>query len=112
MSTDIEKASKELQDLVAKIPFFNQLAGNASVDDREVHKVEAIIRSMTKAERANPDVLNDSRKARIARGCGRPVKDINDILKRFKMMRDVMKPRARFSISGMVIMVTAPRVEL
>ena len=88
-----------LQDLVAKIPFFSQLAGNASVDDREVLKVEAVIHSMTKAERVNPDILNDSRKKRIARGCGRNVKDINEILKRFKTMRDVMKNMGR---SGML----------
>ncbi len=54
---------------------------------------------MTKAERINPDILNDSRKKRIARGCGRTIKDINEILKRFKTMRDVMKNMGR---SGML----------
>jgi signal recognition particle subunit SRP54 len=89
------KKMGSLQDLVEKIPFFSRLAGNASVDDREVIKVEAIIHSMTKAERMNPEILNDSRKKRIARGCGRSIKDINDILKRFKTMRDVMKNMGR-----------------
>ena len=93
------KKMGSLKDLVAKIPFFSQLAGNASIDDREVVRVEAVIHSMTKAERANPDILNDSRKKRIARGCGRSLKDLNEILKRFKTMRDVMKNMGR---SGML----------
>lgn len=80
-----------LQDLVAKIPFFSQMAGNAVVDEREMVKVESIIRSMTHKEQSNPDILNESRKQRIARGSGRSVKDINEILKRFRTMRDMMK---------------------
>ncbi|MEI6128225.1 MAG: signal recognition particle protein [Pseudomonadota bacterium] len=80
-----------LQDLVEKIPFFNQMAGNAVVDDREMVKVEAIIRSMTQDERKQPDIINDNRKKRIARGSGRSIKDVSEILKRFKTMRDVMK---------------------
>jgi signal recognition particle subunit SRP54 len=84
-----------LQDLVAKIPFFSQMAGNAVVDDREMLKVESIIRSMTRKEQTNPDILNESRKSRIARGSGRSVKDINEILKRFRTMRDMMKNMGR-----------------
>ncbi|MCP4715605.1 MAG: signal recognition particle protein [Deltaproteobacteria bacterium] len=88
-----------LQDLVEKIPFFSQMTGGAAIDDNELVKVESIINSMTPKERIQPDILNDSRKKRIARGCGRTTKDINEILKRFKKMRDVMKNMGR---SGML----------
>lgn len=80
-----------LQDLVAKIPFFSQMAGNAVVDEREIVKVESIIRSMTPQERTHPDIINESRKQRIARGSGRSIKDVNEILKRYRIMRDMMK---------------------
>lgn len=80
-----------LQDLVAKIPFFSQMAGNAVVDEREIVKVESIIRSMTPHERTHPDIISESRKQRIARGSGRSIKDVNEILKRYRIMRDMMK---------------------
>lgn len=80
-----------LQDLVEKIPFFSQMSGGAAVDDRELVKFESIINSMTPGERRQPEIINESRKKRIALGSGRATKDINDILKRFKMMRNAMK---------------------
>jgi signal recognition particle subunit SRP54 len=80
-----------LQDVVEKIPFFTQMAGNAAVDEREIVKVESIINSMTLRERLNPDIINESRKRRIALGSGRTPKDINEVLNRFRMMRNVMK---------------------
>ena len=89
-----------LQDLVEKIPFFKQMTGDAAVDDREMVRVEAIISSMTPGERQQPDMINDSRKRRIAAGCGRTVKDINDLLKRFKQMRDMMKNMSKSGMLG------------
>ncbi len=93
------KKMGSLQDLVDKIPFFNQMTGGAAVDDREVVKVESIINSMTKDERTRPDIINESRKKRIAAGCGRTTKDVSEILKRFKKMRDMMKNMGK---SGML----------
>jgi len=80
-----------LQDIVEKIPFFSQMAGNTYVDEREFVKVESMINSMTQQERLNPDIINEGRKKRIALGSGRTPKDINELLKKFKMMRNVMK---------------------
>lgn len=80
-----------LQDLVEKIPFFSQMSGGATVDEREFIKFESIINSMTPHERLHPEIINESRKKRIALGSGRTPKDINEILKRFKLMRDAMK---------------------
>lgn len=94
------KKMGSLQDLVEKIPFFKQMTGGAAVDDNEIGKVEAVINSMTPKERMKPDVLNDSRKRRVAAGCGRTVKDVNDLLKRFKQMRDMMKNMSKSGMLG------------
>ncbi len=89
-----------LQDLVEKIPFFNQMSGGAAIDERELVKVEAVINSMTQKERLQPGILNDSRKKRIAGGSGRTLADVNDILKRFGKMRDMMKNMGRSGLLG------------
>ncbi len=89
-----------LQDLVEKIPFFKQMTGGAAVDDNEIGRVEAVINSMTKKERLQPDILNESRKRRVAAGCGRTMKDVNGLLKRFKQMRDMMKNMSKSGMLG------------
>jgi len=61
------------------------------VDEGEIRKVEAMIGSMTTAERKRPDVIDKSRVARIARGSGRKQKEVSDLVKRFYQMRDMMK---------------------
>ncbi|KAB1659593.1 signal recognition particle protein [Pseudoclavibacter chungangensis] len=64
-------------------------------DEREIARTEAIIQSMTPAERQNPKLLNGSRRARIARGCGRTVTDVNELVKRFDQAAKMMKTVAR-----------------
>ncbi len=64
-------------------------------DEREVDRVEAMIRSMTPGERDNPKIINGSRRARIARGSGMQVSDINGLVDRFFMARDMMSRAAR-----------------
>jgi len=64
---------------------------NANVDEKRIKHVEAIVLSMTKAERRDPSLLNGSRRARISRGSGRPVQEINTLLKQFEQMRVMMK---------------------
>jgi signal recognition particle subunit SRP54 len=61
------------------------------VDDRRIKHVEAIVLSMTPAERANPAILNGSRKLRIAKGSGRTVQEVNRLLEQFEVMRTFMK---------------------
>lgn len=63
----------------------------AEVDPKRVKHLEAIIQSMTPEERRRPQILNGSRRARIARGSGRPVQEVNRLLKQFKEMRKMMK---------------------
>ena len=65
--------------------------GNLEVDEKQMGRMEAIILSMTKAERANPDILNFSRRKRIARGSGTTLQDVNRLLNQFEATRKMMK---------------------
>jgi signal recognition particle subunit SRP54 len=78
------------------------MTGGAEVEEGEIVKVESIINSMTPKERINPDILNESRKKRISKGCGRSIKDINELLKRFKMMRNMMKNMGKSGLLGKI----------
>jgi signal recognition particle subunit SRP54 len=64
---------------------------NANVDEKRIKHVEAIVLSMTKEERRSPSLMNGSRRARVSRGSGRPVSEINRLLKQFEQMRKMMK---------------------
>ncbi len=63
----------------------------ANLDPKRFKHVEAIILSMTPEERRRPEILNASRRARISRGCGRPVSEVNRLIKQFKEMQGIMK---------------------
>ena len=64
---------------------------NVNIDPKQMAHVEAIILSMTKEERRNPDILKAQRKIRIAKGSGRSVEEINRLLKQFEQMKTMMK---------------------
>ena len=81
-----------LESLVGMLPGVNaKLMKQAKVDPRRIKHVEAIVLSMTSDERQRPDILNGSRRARIARGSGRPVQEVNALLKQFEQMRTMMR---------------------
>ena len=82
-----------LDELLGMIPGMNKMKGmkNLQVDEKQIGHVEAIIRSMTAAEKADPDIINPSRKKRIANGSGTTIQDINRLLKQFKDMKKMMK---------------------
>jgi signal recognition particle subunit SRP54 len=88
------KKMGNLRDLAAMIPGFNRAAQDVELDDNSFKKVEGIIHSMTPEERTHPEILNNSRKLRIAKGSGTEVSDINSLLKNFdaarKQMRNMM----------------------
>jgi signal recognition particle subunit SRP54 len=65
------------------------------VDEKELIHIEAIINSMTPKERQNHQILNGSRRKRIARGCGRPVSQINQLLKQYVETRKMMRSLSR-----------------
>jgi signal recognition particle subunit SRP54 len=80
-----------LQSLVGMMPGIPKELKNAEVDEGELAKVEAIICSMTPAERREPATVNGSRRLRIARGSGTTTADVNALLKQFKMVRQLMR---------------------
>jgi len=81
-----------LKDLIGMIPGMNSGAlKGVEIDENAMVHVEAIIQSMTMKERENPDILNGSRKRRIAAGSGRTVQEVNRLLKQFEEMRKMMK---------------------
>jgi signal recognition particle subunit SRP54 len=80
-----------LKDMVEKLPFAGDLfPEGAQVDGRELKRIEAMITSMTPPERVRPEIIDASRKNRIARGSGTRLEDLNEMLKRFDLMRKVM----------------------
>ena len=81
-----------IKDLISMVPGLNQAKlADAEVDEKSINHIEAIIQSMTVYERKNPDILNGSRKKRIARGSGRSIQEINKLLKQFEEMKKMMK---------------------
>ncbi|MCP8970161.1 signal recognition particle protein [Ectobacillus ponti] len=82
-----------LDELLGMLPGANKIKGlkDVQVDEKQIGRVEAIIRSMTMAERENPDILNASRKRRIAKGSGTTVPELNRLLKQFEEMKKMMK---------------------
>jgi len=71
------------------------------VDDGEIGKMEGIVHSMTKAERRDPDLIDASRRRRIAAGCGREVQDVAALIKTFKRSRDMMKAMSGGGLGGL-----------
>ncbi len=82
-----------LDDLLSMIPGANKMKGmkNVQVDEKQIGQIEAIIQSMTKAERHDPAIINASRKKRIAKGSGTNVSQVNRLLKQFNEMKKMMK---------------------
>jgi signal recognition particle subunit SRP54 len=79
-----------MENILGMIPGMGNLK-NFSFDENQMKRVEAIVLSMTLAERTNPDILNARRRQRIARGSGVTVTEVNDLLQRFGQMRKMMK---------------------
>lgn len=82
-----------LEDLLGMMPGANKIKGlkGLKVDDKALGKVEAIVRSMTKEEKRKPEIINASRRKRIALGSGTSVQEVNRLLKQFEDMKKMMK---------------------
>ena len=90
-----------LDELMDMIPGMNKKAmKNVSVDEKQIGRVEAIIQSMTTREKEEPDLINASRKKRIAVGSGTSVQDVNRLLKQFEEMKKMMKQMTNMSKGG------------
>ncbi len=79
-----------LQNVLGMIPGMDKLK-DSSIDEGQLKRVEAIILSMTPAERTRPEILNARRRQRVARGSGTSVTEINNLLLRFGQMKKMMK---------------------
>ena len=94
------KKMGDLKSLMSMIPGMAKAMENIDIDDKAYTRVEAIMHSMTPFERTHPDALNASRKARIAKGCGRSADDINNFVKQFEQMRKMMFQMAKGGMPG------------
>ena len=91
-----------LNELLKMLPGANKIKGldNIQVDEKQIRHIEAIIQSMTPQEKENPDIINASRRRRIAKGSGRPVQEVNRLLKQFDDMKKMMKQMNNFQKKG------------
>ena len=80
-----------LRDLFSMIPGVGKAIKDIDIDDNAFKSIEAIIYSMTPAERSNPEILNGSRRTRIAKGSGTTIQEVNRLLKQFDQTRKMMK---------------------
>ena len=81
-----------LENVIKMLPGIgSKLPGDISIDEKQLARPEAIIRSMTPKERKKPEIINASRKVRIANGAGVKVSDVNALLKQFEQMRSMVK---------------------
>ena len=85
------KKMGSLKDMLGMIPGLNKKVNEADIDERQIDKMQAIILSMTPREREKPDIINPSRKKRIAAGCGMQVEDVNRLLSQYRQMQKLFK---------------------
>ncbi|HWI49104.1 MAG TPA: signal recognition particle protein [Rummeliibacillus sp.] len=91
-----------LDEILKMLPGANKIKGleNAKIDDKQIGHIEAIILSMTPAEKTNPEIINASRKKRIAKGSGSSVQDVNRLIKQFDDMKKMMKQMTGMAQKG------------
>ena len=85
------KKMGNIKDLMGMIPGVGKQIKDVDVNDDSFKGIEAMINSMTLQERRNPDIINPNRKARIAKGAGKDIAEVNTFLKQFEQMKGMMK---------------------
>ena len=98
------KKMGSIQGLVEMVPGLNKMIPKQDLDGLDFKPIEAIISSMTKEERAAPEIINGSRRQRIAKGSGTRVQDVNMLLKQFKEMKKMMGSVTKMTSSGRKIL--------
>ncbi len=101
------KKMGNIKDLASMIPGVGKALKDVDIDDNAFKGIEAIINSMTPKERANPDIINQSRRLRIAKGSGTKIEEVNRLMKQFDQTRKVMKMVAGGGNSKMMQMAAA-----
>jgi len=94
------KKMGSIKDLVGMIPGMGKMMKDLPIDDDAFKPIEAIIFSMTQAERENPDLLSGGRRNRIAKGSGTTLQQVNNLLKQFEEMRKMMKSMNKMQGKG------------
>lgn len=89
-----------IKDLLGMIPGMGKALKDVDIDDSSFKKIEAIIFSMTPEERSNPDLINGSRRARLAKGSGNSVQEVNQFLKQFEEMKKMMRNFTKMNAGG------------
>mgnify|MGYP000079923210 FL=1 len=97
------KKMGSLRELVGMIPGLGRQIKDVEVDEEAFKHIEAIILSMTPEERRHPEIIDASRRRRIARGCGLEVSDVNQLLRQFQEMKKVMKSMSKLMSKGRAI---------
>ncbi|MBI2729424.1 MAG: signal recognition particle protein [Sphingobacteriales bacterium] len=102
--TQLEQIKKmgNLKDLMGMIPGMGKAIKDVDISDDSFKGVEAIINSMTPFERANPDSIDQKRRARIAKGSGKDISEVNQFMKQFEQMRDMMKMMNKMPMGGRI----------
>ena len=103
------KKMGNIKDLASMIPGVGKALKDVDIDDNAFKGIEAIINSMTPKERANPDIINQSRKLRIAKGSGTKIEEVNRLMKQFDQTRKVMRMVAGGGNSKMMQMANMMR---
>jgi signal recognition particle subunit SRP54 len=94
------KKMGSIKDLVGMIPGMGKMMKDLPIEDDAFKPIEAIIFSMTKQERENPDLLSGNRRNRIAKGSGTSIQQVNNLLKQFEDMRKMMKSMNKMQGKG------------
>ena len=105
------KKMGNIKDLASMIPGMGKALKDVDIDDNAFKSIEAIIQSMTPKERANPDIINQSRKLRIAKGSGTKLEDVNRLMKQFDQTRKMMKMVSGMGSSKMAQMAAAMKMK-
>ena len=93
------KKMGSMKDVLGMMPGVGNKLKGLDMDDNKLKWVEAIINSMTLEERSNPEIMNGSRRERVAKGCGRSIQEINQLLKQFQQMKKMMKKVKKVGIN-------------
>ena len=104
------KKMGNIKDLASMIPGIGKALKDVDIDDNAFKSIEAIIQSMTPKERANPDIINQSRKLRIAKGSGTKIEEVNRLMKQFDQTRKVMRMVTGAGSSKMAQMAAAMKM--
>ena len=94
------KKMGNMKDMLGMIPGLGSKIKDIDINEDSFKGIEAMIRSMTPEERANPDLIDGSRKKRIARGAGKDIQEVNNFMKQFEQMRGMMKNMNKMGALG------------